>query len=191
MNPRRIVVSPGPGAPRDAGIACDLIRHFAGRVPILGVCLGAWGRRLCGRPIATQGRCVGAGRPCTSARDTSRCSRSRTLARAGMQCMYEVYGGVVTHAGEIVHGKTSAVTHDGRGVFAGLPSPLNVVRYHSLAGRPDTLPECLEVTCVTASGVIQGVRHKVRVGFAPCSAGEGRVWDAASRRGAGACAWVC
>ncbi len=77
--------------------------------------------------------------------------------------MYEVYGGTVTHAGEILHGKTSAMTHDGLGVFAGLPSPLNAVRYHSLAGTRATLPNCLEVTCTSESGVIQGVRHKVRL----------------------------
>ena len=77
--------------------------------------------------------------------------------------MYEVYGGIVTHAGEIVHGKTSAIHHDGMGVFKGLPTPLNAVRYHSLAGRPDTLPDCLTVTCRTENGIIQGVRHKVKL----------------------------
>jgi anthranilate/para-aminobenzoate synthase component II len=74
--------------------------------------------------------------------------------------MFEVFGGVVTHAGEIVHGKTSQMTHDGRGCFAGVPSPFAAVRYHSLAGRADTLPACLEVTCTTANGIIQGVRHR-------------------------------
>ena len=121
LAPRRIVISPGPGCPADSGLSCDVIRTFAGRVPILGVCLG-------------------------------------------LQCMYEVYGGVVTHAGEIVHGKTSAITHDGAGVFAGLPSPFKAVRYHSLAGTPETLPSCLVVTATSSrldgSGtVIQGVRH--------------------------------
>ena len=117
LSPARIVISPGPGAPKDAGISCDVIRAWAGRVPILGVCLG-------------------------------------------LQCMFEVFGGVVAHAGEIMHGKTSPMTHDGRGVFAGVPSPFDAVRYHSLAGVRDTLPAVLEVTCTSPGGVIQGVRHR-------------------------------
>lgn len=117
LSPTRIVISPGPGAPKDAGVSCDVIRRFAGRVPILGVCLG-------------------------------------------LQCMFEVFGGVVAHAGEIMHGKTSDMFHDGKGVFQGLPSPFKAVRYHSLAGVPATLPACLEVTCKTSNGVIQGVRHR-------------------------------
>lgn len=117
LAPRRIIISPGPGAPRDAGISCEVIKRFAGRVPIFGVCLG-------------------------------------------LQCMYEVFGGTVTHAGEIVHGKTSDMSHDGKGVFAGVPSPFKAVRYHSLAGTRDTLPAALEVTCTTANGIIQGVRHR-------------------------------
>lgn len=117
LAPVRIVISPGPGAPRDAGISSDVIRAWAGRVPIFGVCLG-------------------------------------------LQCMYEVYGGTVTHAGEIMHGKTSEMLHGGVGVFAGLPSPFLAVRYHSLAGTRDTLPPELDVTCATGNGVIQGVRHK-------------------------------
>lgn len=117
LAPRRIVISPGPGAPRDAGVSNDVIRAFAGRVPILGVCLG-------------------------------------------LQCMFEVFGGTVASAGEIMHGKTSPITHDGRGVFKGLPSPFQAVRYHSLAGVPGTLPGCLEATATSPGGVIQGVRHK-------------------------------
>jgi anthranilate synthase/aminodeoxychorismate synthase-like glutamine amidotransferase len=117
LSPRRIVISPGPGAPRDAGVSSDVIRAFGGRVPILGVCLG-------------------------------------------LQCMYEVFGGTVTSAGEIMHGKTSPIAHDGRGVFKGLPSPFQAVRYHSLAGTLDTLPACLEVTATSPGGVIQGVRHR-------------------------------
>jgi anthranilate synthase/aminodeoxychorismate synthase-like glutamine amidotransferase len=116
LAPARIVLSPGPGAPCDAGITSDVLRAWAGRVPILGVCLG-------------------------------------------LQCMYEAFGGTVTHAGEIVHGKTSPIEHDGRGVFAGLPSPFRAVRYHSLAGTPATLPRDLRVTARTANGIIQGVRH--------------------------------
>ena len=117
LAPRRIVISPGPGAPRDAGVSCDVIRAWAGRVPILGVCLG-------------------------------------------LQCMYEVYGGTVAPAGEVMHGKTSPIEHDARGVFAGLPSPFRAVRYHSLAGTPATLPACLEVSATSPGGVIQGVRHR-------------------------------
>jgi anthranilate synthase/aminodeoxychorismate synthase-like glutamine amidotransferase len=109
LRPRRVVVSPGPGAPRDAGVSIDAVRLFAGRVPVLGVCLG-------------------------------------------LQAIYEAFGGRVSHAGEVVHGRASAVRHDGRGVFAGLPSPLSVVRYHSLAGTWASLPACLEVTCTSGGG---------------------------------------
>lgn len=78
----------------------------------------------------------------------------------GQQCIYEVFGGKVDYAGEIVHGKTSEITHDGRGVFKDVPQGIAVTRYHSLAGTPASLPDCLEVTAKTKSGVIMGVRHK-------------------------------
>jgi len=117
MAPSHLVISPGPGTPKNGGISMDAIRRFAGRVPILGVCLGH-------------------------------------------QCIGEVYGGVVEGAGEIMHGKVSQITHDGRGVFAGLPSPFAATRYHSLAIRPDSVPDCLEVTARSESGVIMGVRHR-------------------------------
>ncbi|MBI2724099.1 MAG: aminodeoxychorismate/anthranilate synthase component II [Chloroflexi bacterium] len=117
MAPDRIVISPGPGHPDDAGISKDVIRRFGERTPIFGVCLGH-------------------------------------------QCIGEVYGGVVDGAGEIMHGKVSQVTHDGRGVFAGLTSPIPVTRYHSLAIRPETVPADLEVSARTESGVIMGVRHR-------------------------------
>ncbi|KAJ3407651.1 hypothetical protein CcCBS67573_g04011 [Chytriomyces confervae] len=117
MNPRNIVVSPGPGHPRDAGISMAVIAAFAGKVPILGVCLGE-------------------------------------------QCMYELYGGTVKYAGEIVHGKTSPVSHDGKGLYKGVSQGIEVTRYHSLAGDKSTLPECLEITSTTPSGVVMGVRHK-------------------------------
>ena len=117
MKPERIVISPGPCTPKEAGVSNDVIRHFAGRVPILGVCLGH-------------------------------------------QCIGDVYGGVVAGAGEIVHGKTSVIHHDGKGVFAGLPNPFEAIRYHSLAIQPKTVPDCLEVTARTDKGVIMGVRHK-------------------------------
>jgi anthranilate synthase/aminodeoxychorismate synthase-like glutamine amidotransferase len=117
MAPERIVVSPGPGSPKDAGISVEVIRRFAGKVPLLGVCLGH-------------------------------------------QCIGEAFGGVVAGAGEIKHGKMSRVSHDGRGVFEGLPNPFAAVRYHSLAIVPESLPDVLEVTAHSESGVIMGVRHK-------------------------------
>ncbi|RKO88944.1 indole-3-glycerol phosphate synthase-domain-containing protein [Blyttiomyces helicus] len=117
LNPRNVVISPGPGHPSAAGVSNDVLRHFAGKVPILGVCLGE-------------------------------------------QCMYELYGGTVKHAGEIVHGKTSPVRHDGKGLYEGVPQGIEATRYHSLAGDPATLPEVLEVTSWTESGIVMGVRHK-------------------------------
>ncbi len=115
--PERIVISPGPGSPRDAGISTDLILRFAGRVPILGVCLGH-------------------------------------------QCIGEAFGGAVVNAGEIKHGKLSIVSHDGRGVFAGLPTPFEAIRYHSLAVQAASVPACLEVSATSESGVIMGLRHR-------------------------------
>jgi anthranilate synthase/aminodeoxychorismate synthase-like glutamine amidotransferase len=117
LAPERIVISPGPGTPRDAGISNDVILQFGGRLPILGVCLGH-------------------------------------------QCIGETYGGTVTHAGEIRHGKTSAVHHDSKGVFKGLENPFEAVRYHSLAVIKEGLPDCLEVSAWTENGIIMGLRHK-------------------------------
>jgi anthranilate synthase/aminodeoxychorismate synthase-like glutamine amidotransferase len=117
MAPDRIIISPGPGNPDDAGISKDVIRRFAGKMPILGVCLGH-------------------------------------------QCIGEVFGGVVEGAGEIKHGKVSKVTHDGKGVFAGLSSPIEATRYHSLAIREDSVPDVLEVSARSESGIIMGVRHR-------------------------------
>lgn len=117
LNPDHVVISPGPGTPDDAGISRDVIREFAGKVPVLGVCLGH-------------------------------------------QCIYDVYGGTVAGAGEIKHGKTSTISHDGKGVFKDIPDHLKAVRYHSLAGTPDTQPGDLEITATSESGVIMGVRHK-------------------------------
>jgi anthranilate synthase/indole-3-glycerol phosphate synthase/phosphoribosylanthranilate isomerase len=121
--PTQLVISPGPGHPStDSGISRDAIRHFAGKIPIFGVCMG-------------------------------------------QQCIFDVYGGDVSFAGEILHGKTSPLSHDSRGVYAGLAQGLPVTRYHSLAGTHVTLPECLEVSSWIANedgskGVIMGVRHK-------------------------------
>ncbi len=117
LAPERIVISPGPGYPRDAGISCEVIRHFSDSVPVLGVCLGH-------------------------------------------QCLAEVYGGVVDHAGEIKHGKSSLIHHDGKGVFKGLPNPFSAIRYHSLAVRPETVLDCLEVSAKTDNNIIMGLRHK-------------------------------
>ncbi|TGJ81678.1 hypothetical protein E0Z10_g7099 [Xylaria hypoxylon] len=122
-NPTQLVVSPGPGHPiTDSGISRDAIRHFAGKIPIFGVCMG-------------------------------------------QQCIFDVYGGDVSSAGEILHGKTSPLSHDSKGVYAGMAQGLPVTRYHSLAGTHVTLPECLEVTSWIpkddgSKGVIMGVRHK-------------------------------
>ena len=117
LGPERIVLSPGPGGPEDAGVCVDVIRRFAGKMPILGVCLGH-------------------------------------------QCIGHAYGGIVESAGELVHGKVSLIHHDGRGVFAGLDSPIEGVRYHSLAVRREGLPGCLEVSAWTEKGIIMGLRHR-------------------------------
>ena len=117
LEPTHLCISPGPGTPHDAGISMDMIRAFAGRIPVLGVCLGH-------------------------------------------QSIVEVFGGKVVRAGRLMHGKTSPVHHDGRGVFADAPQPLQAGRYHSLIAQPDTLPAALEVTARTAEGEIMGVRHR-------------------------------
>jgi anthranilate synthase/aminodeoxychorismate synthase-like glutamine amidotransferase len=117
LAPERLVVSPGPGTPKDAGISVELVERLAGKVPILGVCMGH-------------------------------------------QCIGEAFGGEVAYAGEIRHGKSSRIEHDGKGVFRGLPNPFEAIRYHSLAITPESVPECLEVSARSDSGVIMGVRHR-------------------------------
>ncbi|MGH2632116.1 MAG: anthranilate synthase component II [Tepidiformaceae bacterium] len=117
LAPDHVVISPGPGRPDESGVSREVIREFAGKVPVLGVCLGH-------------------------------------------QCIYEVFGGTVAGAGEILHGKVSAIQHDGKGVYAGLPEGFHAARYHSLAGIPDTQPDVLEVSSHSESGVIMGVRHR-------------------------------
>ena len=120
LAPSHLCISPGPGTPRDAGVSMDMIRAFAGRVPILGVCLGH-------------------------------------------QSIVEVFGGQVVRAGRLMHGKTSLMRHDGRTVFAGLPQPCEVGRYHSLIAAPETLPAVLAVSARTDEGEIMGVRHRTLV----------------------------
>jgi anthranilate synthase/aminodeoxychorismate synthase-like glutamine amidotransferase len=117
MKPQKIVISPGPGRPEEAGISMELIRKFGGKIPILGVCLGH-------------------------------------------QCMGEVYGGKVVRAGRLMHGKTSPIQHDGKGVFQGLPNPFEATRYHSLIVEKHSVPSCLEVCAETAEGEIMGLRHR-------------------------------
>ena len=117
MKPQKIVISPGPGRPEEAGISMELIRKFGGKIPILGVCLGH-------------------------------------------QCMGEVYGGKVVRAGRLMHGKTSPIQHDGKGVFQGLPNPFEATRYHSLIVEKNSVPSCLEVCAETAEGEIMGLRHR-------------------------------
>lgn len=117
MKPDRICISPGPCTPREAGISCDVIRTYAGRMPILGVCLGH-------------------------------------------QCMGDVYGGDVVRADRLMHGKTSPILHHGENVFAGLPSPFEATRYHSLLVKRDTFPDCLKITAETAEGEIMGLAHR-------------------------------
>ncbi|MGB8731085.1 MAG: aminodeoxychorismate/anthranilate synthase component II, partial [Candidatus Sulfotelmatobacter sp.] len=106
MQPERIVLSPGPCTPQDAGISIDLIRHFAGKVPILGVCLGH-------------------------------------------QAIGAAFGGHVIRAPHLMHGKTSAVTHDDKTIFHGLPTPMTATRYHSLIVEERSLPAELEISAWT------------------------------------------
>ena len=117
FSPSHLCISPGPGTPYDAGVSMDMIRAFAGRLPVLGVCLGH-------------------------------------------QSIVEVFGGKVVRAGRLMHGKTSIIQHDGASLFAGLPQPCEVGRYHSLIAAPETLPRDLEVSARTDQGEIMGVRHR-------------------------------
>ncbi len=117
MRPDRLLISPGPCTPREAGISIAAIKHFGGRIPILGVCLGH-------------------------------------------QAIGDGFGGTVIRARRIMHGKTSPMHHDGKGVFTGLPNPFDGMRYHSLVVQDSDLPECLEVTCRTDEGELMGLRHR-------------------------------
>ena len=117
LKPERLMISPGPCTPNEAGISLAAIEHFAGKLPIMGVCLGH-------------------------------------------QSIGQAFGGKVVHAKQIMHGKTSDITHTNSGVFANLENPLTVTRYHSLVVERESLPDCLEVTAWTDDGEIMGMRHK-------------------------------
>ena len=117
LQPTHLCISPGPGTPYDAGVSMQMIAAFAGRVPVLGVCLGH-------------------------------------------QSLVEVFGGKVVRAARLMHGKTSHVHHDGRGILAGLPEPFEAGRYHSLIAQPQSLPDVLEISARTDEGEIMAVRHR-------------------------------
>jgi anthranilate synthase component 2 len=112
-----MVISPGPCSPSEAGISVSAIEAFAGKVPILGVCLGH-------------------------------------------QAVGQAFGGRIVHAKTLMHGKTSQMSHTGKGVFAGLPTPYRITRYHSLVIERASCPDCLEITAWTEDGEIMGVRHR-------------------------------
>jgi anthranilate synthase/aminodeoxychorismate synthase-like glutamine amidotransferase len=115
--PGAIVISPGPCTPNEAGISMDVIATYAGKIPLLGVCLGH-------------------------------------------QCIGQVFGGRIVRAPRLMHGKTSKIFHDERGLFAGVENPFVATRYHSLVIAPESIPDVLEVTAKTWQDEIMGVRHR-------------------------------
>lgn len=117
LAPSAIVLSPGPGNPDSAGVTLAAVKAFAGKLPMLGVCLGH-------------------------------------------QSIAQAFGGKIVHAKRLMHGKTSRIHHDGRGIFSGLPQEFAAMRYHSLAVDRETLPECLEVSAESEDGEIMGLRHR-------------------------------
>jgi anthranilate synthase/aminodeoxychorismate synthase-like glutamine amidotransferase len=117
LKPDRLLISPGPCTPSKAGISIEAIRYFAGRIPILGVCLGH-------------------------------------------QAVGEAFGGETIRAARVMHGKTSPISHDEKGVFTNLSNPFEAMRYHSLIVNESTLPECLSITAKSDQGELMGVRHR-------------------------------
>lgn len=117
MDPNRIVISPGPGRPEDAGLSIDVVKEFGASIPIFGICMGH-------------------------------------------QAITVAFGGRVERANEIVHGKTSIITHSGSAIFKGIPETFEATRYHSLVAMEDSFPEELKVTARTDNGLIMGLEHK-------------------------------
>jgi len=117
LAPSHIVISPGPCTPNEAGISLEVIKSYAGKIPILGVCLGH-------------------------------------------QAIGQAFGGKVVRAARVMHGKTSPISHDGKGLFTGLPNPFEATRYHSLIVDRDSIPDVLEVTAESADGIVMGLRHR-------------------------------
>ena len=117
LAPERIVISPGPCTPNEAGISLAIFEYFAGKLPLLGVCLGH-------------------------------------------QALGQAFGGKVIRAPYLMHGKTSQILHDGKGLFTGLDNPFTATRYHSLIVERESLPSVLEITATTSDGLIMGLRHR-------------------------------
>lgn len=117
LSPDKIVISPGPCTPDESGVSLEVIRRYAGKLPVLGVCLGH-------------------------------------------QAIAQVFGARIVRAQKVMHGKTSPVTHTGKGVFQGLNNPLTVTRYHSLVIEPASLPDCFDVTAWSDTQEIMGIRHR-------------------------------
>jgi len=117
ISPHALLISPGPGHPQQAGISVDLIKWAAGKIPVLGICLGH-------------------------------------------QCIGEAWGGKIVHAPQVMHGKTSLISHNESGLFKNIESPFNATRYHSLMVDPESFPNELEITAKTDDGLIMGLKHK-------------------------------
>lgn len=117
ISPDALLISPGPGNPKQAGISVDLIKWAAGKIPVLGICLGH-------------------------------------------QCIGEAWGGKIIHAPQVMHGKTSLISHNETGLFKDIKSPFKATRYHSLIVDPNSFPNELEITAKTDDGLIMGLRHR-------------------------------
>lgn len=117
ISPDALLISPGPGNPKQAGISVDLIKWAAGKIPVLGICLGH-------------------------------------------QCIGEAWGGKIIHAPQVMHGKTSLISHNETGLFKDIKSPFKATRYHSLIVDPTSFPNELEITAKTDDGLIMGLRHR-------------------------------